>query len=203
MRIVPATVLKFWFGGHSGDANEINECYRQWFGVDAAFDAEIRARFGAAVATAGRGELHRWKTTAKGLLAVILLLDQFPRNIFRGTANAFKFDATAQTYCRDGIERGLDRRLNTIERTFFYLPLEHAEDAKMQAMSIKCYREMHDTTTGELAEIVMKNLNFAQAHFDLIERFGRFPLRNAALGRVSTTDELAFLNSQANNFGQR
>ena len=124
----PETVLEFWFGGRLDDPAEVKQRFKRWFDVDPDFDCEIRERFGTAVDAAGRGELRRLTASPRGALAVILLLDQFPRNIFRGHPDAFAFDDRALACCRDGITRGLDVNLNTIERSFFYLPLEHAED---------------------------------------------------------------------------
>lgn len=202
MDIDPETVLNFWFGDQPGSLDEGKRRRQRWFQADPEFDAEIQRRFGSAVIAAGRGELRDWTATARGALAVILLLDQFPRNIFRGTAKAFSFDAAALACCRDGIACGSDLRLSTVERAFFYLPLEHAEDLKTQNMSIAQYQKLLVSAAGGSTEFAQTSLDYASDHLALIEQFGRFPHRNAVLGRTSSADELAFLTSQGKSFGQ-
>jgi len=198
----PETVLEFWFGDKLDDPAEVKQRFKRWFTVDPDFDSEIRDRFGSAVAAAARGELHRLTVSPRGALAVILLLDQFPRNIFRGQPDAFAFDDRALACCRDGITRGLDASLSTVERSFFYLPLEHAEDLTVQRISVAQFHELVTSATGEFAGFARTNLDYAEEHLALIERFGRFPHRNGVLGRTSSADEGAFLAADGKRFGQ-
>jgi uncharacterized protein (DUF924 family) len=159
---------------------------RHWFLGSAQLDAKMRRRFGAWVDAALQGELDAWASTPRGRLALILLLDQFTRNIHRGAANAFAGDARAQALVLEGLEAGMDKPLNLSERHFFYMPLVHAEDLDLQALSLEKFAEfLHETQSI---------VNHQRDHAATIERFGRFPTRNAALGRPSTAEEQAFLS---------
>ena len=172
----PIVVLDFWF-------RELAP--RHWFLGSAKLDKEMRRRFSDWVDAAMRGDLDAWAATPRGRLALILLLDQFTRNIHRGKAEAFAGDARAQALVLEGLAAGMDRPLNLAERQFFYMPLVHAEDAELQAMSLKKFavflREAQSTVKHQ------------KDHAAIIRRFGRFPTRNAALGRPSTQEERAFL----------
>ncbi len=202
MSIETEKILSFWFGDVRDDATEIEKRSERWFGVDPEFDADIRLRFGTAVAAASKGQLNNLADTASGLLALILLLDQFPRNIFRGHDKAYAFDALALQRCHEGMARGFDTQLRTVEQVFFYLPLEHAEDLESQASSVACFDNLLSTAPHAFKDLVQTNLDFAREHFVLIERFGRFPHRNQVLGRTSSAEELAFLATQETSFGQ-
>ncbi|MEO8345198.1 MAG: DUF924 family protein [Betaproteobacteria bacterium] len=189
-------ILDFWFGprvstegspgrGHSRDV---------WFRKDAAFDAEIRARFGAATTIALAGGFGDWCATADGALARVLLLDQFTRNIHRDTAQAFAGDARALATAQDAVTRGLDRALDPYGRWFLYMPFEHAEDQAAQARSLELFGALA-AETG-----LVDPLEWAQKHAEVIARFGRYPHRNSILGRASTPDELAFLDQPGSRF---
>ncbi len=156
----------------------------KWFVKDAAFDATIREKFLATYEAAAAGRLAEWEATAEGALALLIVLDQFPRNIFRGSARAFAADPLARAAANRAIARGFDRAISAAERQFFYLPFEHSEDLTDQERALALFR-----STGD-AEL----LRWAQLHADIIRRFGRFPHRNAALGRVTTPEERAFLD---------
>lgn len=177
MQTDPAAVLDFWF-------RELTP--RQWFVANAKLDQAIRRRFGACVDEALRGDLDAWATTPRGRLALVLVLDQFPRNIHRGTPGAFAGDAMAQARVVEGLASGMDKSLNLAERHFFYMPLMHAEDGGLQALSLEKFAAIQ----SEARSIV----RYALDHAAMIERFGRFPSRNQALGRPSTAEELAFLS---------
>ena len=177
MRPDPAVVLDFW-------VKELTP--RQWFAATAKLDQAIRRRFDACVDGALRGALDAWATTPRGRLALILLLDQFPRNIHRGSPGAFAGDAMAQALVVEGLAAGMDKPLNLAELHFFYMPLMHAEDGELQALGL----EKFATIQSEADSIV----RYARDHAAMIERFGRFPSRNQALGRPSTAEELAFLS---------
>ena len=173
MPVAPEAVLSFW--REAGP--------KRWFAQDAAFDAQVRERFLATHEAAAAGRLASWEDSAEGALALVIALDQFPRNMFRGTARAFSTDALALAAARRAIERGFDRTIAMPERNFFYLPFEHSEKLADQE---RCLALTEATGDAEAVK-------WAKVHLDVIRRFGRFPHRNAALGRVSTPEETAFL----------
>jgi uncharacterized protein (DUF924 family) len=169
----PDTVLAFWRAAGPD----------KWFKKDAAFDAEIRARFLATYQAAAAGALA-WDDSPEGALALLIVLDQFPRNMFRASARAFAADALARTIATRAIERGFDRHIPVAERGFFYLPFEHSETLADQERCVALNRATGDADA----------LKWAELHLDIIRRFGRFPHRNAALGRATTPNEQAFLD---------
>ncbi len=170
----PADVLSFWRGAGP----------KKWYVKDEAFDAEVRARFLAAHEAAARGQLWGWEQSAQGALALLILLDQFPRNLYRDSGHAFATDPKARTLARAAIEAGHDRAVEPLMRNFFYLPFEHSEDLADQDYCLALCAE------AETAD----DLKWAQVHHDIIVRFGRFPHRNAALGRTTTPEEQEFLD---------
>jgi uncharacterized protein (DUF924 family) len=198
----PDGVLDFWFGAARDDAPAAEARHALWFGVDRAFDAHVRERFAPVLARADRGELRRWKLSPEGTLALILLFDQVPRNIHRGTPHAYAWDQRALALSRDGIAMGVDAALGVVERTFFYLPLEHAEDAEAQARSVVCFERLHADAPPPFRALTTRWLEFARLHRDIVARFGRFPHRNLALGRASTPDEIAWIAAHPQSFGQ-
>jgi uncharacterized protein (DUF924 family) len=177
-------VLDFWFGA-PGSA-ERGAAREFWFTKSQATDALIRARFGADVEAALRGERDAWAQTTDGTRALILLLDQFTRNVFRDTPRAFAGDARALGLARRLVAAGADRRLAPLERWFVYLPFEHAESIGMQRESLRLFGELAAAGRGDA-------LVWARKHYDVITRFGRFPHRNRILGRASTPEELEYL----------
>jgi len=185
-------ILDFWLG-QPGSA-ERGDGRDAWFRKDPAFDDAIRQRFGDAVNIAVAGGFGEWCNAAGGALARVLLLDQFTRNIFRDTPRAFAGDARALATAEDAIARGLDRELEPYGRWFLYMPFEHAEDVAAQRRSL----ELFGALGNEMNE--PSGLLWAQKHADVIFRFGRFPHRNAILGRASTPEELEFLTQQGSRF---
>jgi len=179
-------VLDFWF-------RELTP--RQWFRGGAELDVLVTRRFAPLLGTAIRNECDDWAATPRGRLALIILLDQFSRHVFRDTALSFAQDSKAQQLCIEGIESGMDTALTSAERHFFYMPLMHAEDMKLQALSIEKF-----ATLKNEAEAI---LGFAKGHASMVERFGRFPHRNESLQRVSTPQEEEFLGSGENIFGKK
>ncbi|MGB6348848.1 MAG: DUF924 family protein [Pseudolabrys sp.] len=157
----------------------------RWFEKDSAFDKEIVDRFLVTHETAAAGKLSDWEQTAQGTLALLILLDQFPRNMFRGDARTFATDALARAVAAGGIVRGFDAQVPAAMRGFFYLPFEHSEDLADQERGIAFYKASGDAD----------GLKWAEIHADIIRRFGRFPHRNAVLGRTTTVEEQAFLDS--------
>ncbi len=157
---------------------------KKWFKKDAAFDAEIAARFLPTYEAAAAGKLQEWETSADGALALLIVLDQFPRNMFRGSARAFAADISARSVAGRAIARGCDLQAKEAERSFFYLPFEHSEELADQERCVALARATGDADT----------LKWAELHADIIRRFGRFPHRNAVLGRATTAVEQEFLD---------
>jgi uncharacterized protein (DUF924 family) len=157
----------------------------RWFARDDAFDTEFRRRFEAEHFVAARGEYEAWMESAEGALGLLILLDQFPRNCFRGSAHSYATDGLARHYARRAVDAGFDQEIDSGLRLFFYLPFEHSETLAEQDRSMELFGGIGD------AEL----MKYAKLHRDLIERFGRFPHRNAALGRESTREELDYLAS--------
>jgi uncharacterized protein (DUF924 family) len=188
MNASDAEVLAFWFGPPPLAVRA------EWFRKDPAFDDTIRARFGARVAAAIDGGLPT-PDGAEAVLARLILLDQFPRNLFRGQARAFAGDAQALALALDLIDHGGERALHPLQRWFVYLPLEHAEDLSLQDRSCALFAALAAEVPG-----FDSALDYAERHREVIRRFGRFPHRNAALGRASTADEAAYLATPGSGF---
>jgi uncharacterized protein (DUF924 family) len=186
-------VMDFWFGRHGDRARDTPR--RQWFEKSDAFDEQIRDRFGALIPRAIAGELDAWAQEPEGAVAQIIVLDQFPRNVFRGTAQAFAGDARALAGARALVNAGIDRTLPGVQRQFVYLPFEHAEDMAAQNDSVRLFAQL-EREAPEVGELLV----WAQRHHDIIARFGRFPHRNAALGRTSTPEEIDFLTQPFSSF---
>ncbi|GAB3117504.1 DUF924 family protein [Novispirillum itersonii] len=177
-------VLEFWFQGQPEVFNPA------WFTKDPAFDAAIAGRFGAAVDQAAAGAADGLMADPHGALALCILLDQFPRNLYRGTARAFASDAKALSVARQAVADGFDRIFPVAQRMFFYLPYEHSEDPAIQRASLRLFASLNNDDL----------LDYARRHADIIARFGRYPHRNAALGRPSTAEEEAFLREPGSSF---
>ena len=185
-------VLAFWFG--AADSAELGRYRKQWFEKSEAFDALCRERFLATHEAAAAGRLDGWAERPLGALALVVTLDQFPRNMFRGTARAFATDARALAVARAMVARGFDAAYVPAQRWFAYLPFEHAEDLAAQAESLVLYERLRGDPPSA------SPIAYAQRHYAVIERFGRFPHRNAILGRASTPEELAFLATPGSSF---
>ncbi|GGE70388.1 hypothetical protein GCM10011533_23510 [Streptosporangium jomthongense] len=194
-------ILDFWFG--SFDEHGLPDSFHRnrWFRVSKAFDREIRRRFLSMVLFASEQGLDHWRREPGGRLAEILLLDQFSRNIFRGGALAFEQDKLANRLCKEAMRKGHDMSLPPVQRAFMYMPLQHAENREDQALSVECYEQLVASTTGILQEFLGSFLKSAEDHRQIIDRFGRFPHRNQALGRASTEAEKEYLGT-ARRFGQ-
>ncbi len=183
-------ILDFWFKGDTS----------RWFKKDPAFDAEVTERFQNDVARAQRGELDAWCDSPRGCLACVILIDQFSRNIHRGSAQAFAGDARAQAIVIDALVRGDDQRLGAHERLFLYMPLMHAEDLALQDRGLALFSAAANSESGEQAKLAANFADFGQKHRAIIARFGRFPHRNAVLGRESTAQEAEFLQQPGSSF---
>lgn len=195
-----STVVDYWFGHNPNDAATAKEQSSLWWSKNPAIDAEIRHRFKSLVVTTETGSLDGWKSSIDGVLALILLTDQFPRNIYRDTPEAFRLDPLARKFCKDGLVSRADQDLRPIERVFFYLPLEHSEDPDDQHRCVTLFRELAAEVSAELKPAFDGFVDFALRHKVIIDRFGRFPHRNRILGRRSTLDELEFLQQPDSSF---
>lgn len=193
-------ILAYWFGSNADAAITAAEKQKLWWGADPAIDAEIRTRFGGLVEAAGRNELSEWAQTPRGLLALILLTDQFPRNMFRKTPRAFAFDPAARAYCKHGIARGFDLQLPLIQRVFYYLPLEHSESLDDQRESVRLFAELAQQAPPGQESLFENYRTFAERHQEIIARFGRFSHRNSILGRPSRPEEEEFLKQPGSSF---
>lgn len=195
-----ADVLAFWFEPEAGDGDTARARRRLWWGKDAAVDAAIRDRFAALVAEAAAGRHDRWADTPLGRLALVILFDQFPRNMHRDTPRAFAHDPLARRLTLDGLEIRADQALRPIERVFFYLPLEHAESLELQERSVSLFGALAAAAPAEEQEGFRGYADYAIRHRDIIARFGRFPHRNRILGRGSTPEEAEFLKQPGSSF---
>lgn len=185
----PSDVLTFWFEDDPASFRE------KWFKADPAFDALCRETFGAALDAARTGAFDSWTDTPRGTLALVILLDQFSRNIHRGTPAAFAADPKARQVAAAAIERGDEQALGPLERSFLYLPFEHSEGLADQDRSVALFESLRGTY-----ESAGRAIDYAERHRDVIRRFGRFPHRNAILGRASTREELAYLAEPGSGF---
>jgi uncharacterized protein (DUF924 family) len=201
-------ILNFWFGPRPYSLGQVQQHMRLWFGVPDApeltpqTDELLRERFGEATRAAASGSLSAWESGPRRRLALILLLDQFPRSIFRGTARAFAQDRQALSLTLTGMQFGADATLDPVERIFFYMPLMHAEDLDVQEEGVAAFRRLRTEAPVELHEVFDPSLAAAIEHRDLIARFGRFPHRNRSLGRETSADEASWLASNSQSFGQ-
>ena len=184
----PGPIHSFWFGRPAGAARA------EWFRKDAGFDEEIRRRFGEVHAAAAGRELEAWRAAPQPMLALVIVLDQFSRNLYRNDARAFAQDAHALECAKQAVARGDDRHLLPVERQFLYLPYEHSEDLADQEKGLELM------TPLEAFEATRGVAEWARKHRDIVERFGRFPHRNAALGRRSTPEETQFLEQPGSGF---
>ncbi|MDB5802662.1 MAG: hypothetical protein JWL63_3601 [Rhodocyclales bacterium] len=194
------SILEFWFGNGADDSAVAKEKSTLWWSKNSETDRYMRDRFGDCVHMAAGGELDDWSSSPRGRLALILLCDQFPRNIHRDTPQSFAFDSQARAWCKAGLRDGDDRQLRHIERVFFYLPLEHSESLDDQNEAVARYGALTSEVPVERQKDFAGYVDFAKHHRDIIQRFGRFPHRNAILGRASTAEELAFLKEPGSSF---
>jgi uncharacterized protein (DUF924 family) len=187
----PSDVLEFWFSEQSRAL---------WFEKNAAFDEAIRGRFEDTVRAAAAGELEHWERTAPGALALVIVLDQFPRNLYRGSARAFAADARAREVADRAISRRLDQDIPLAQRHFLFLPFEHSESTGDQERSIALFQAWAEAHDGPARDRALEQMRYVHRHAEIVARFGRFPHRNEALGRESTEAEIAFLREPMSGF---
>ncbi len=194
-------ILTLWFGEGLRQPERLAEAAPRWFKADAEFDALVREHYEPLLAAVARET--PWQGPLEERLARVLLLDQFSRNIHRGAVQAFAHDGAAQALMRGAIDRREDLSLAPIARCFLYMPLQHAEDAALQRESVQRFDALIAAARHPVEKHLLQgSADYARLHADIIERFGRFPHRNAVLGRSSSPEELAYLNGDAPRFGQ-
>ncbi len=195
-------ILNYWFGElNEGEAPSL-DYYKKWFAKRIEIDQYIKTTFEDDLELAVGGKLKSWENTPRGTLALIILLDQFSRNIYRGTAKAFAQDSLALEICLRAIDKGFDKMLHSVERLFFYMPLEHSEDLEIQKKSVEYFSMLEKLfpSPPSLASMVSEFRKYAEMHYVIIESFGRFPHRNEILGRESILDEVEFLKQPGSSF---
>jgi uncharacterized protein (DUF924 family) len=193
--MTPDDVLSFWLGAPARDHDSFMQKIRRWFGTDKALDGEIRTRFGEALQKARDGAFDDWVKTPRGRLALIVLFDQFTRNLYRGTPRAYENDARALALAEAGIDQKIDDGFNFEEKMFLYMPLGHAEDVSRQERHLALVTAAANAAPAGLEKAYATSTDHARMYLDQIRRFGRFPHRNMILGRTCTQEEMAFLDS--------
>ena len=197
-----AAILSFWFREQELSAPQIDRRMDIWFGGDPVFDHEVEKEFSDDVDAACSGSLDHWATEPLGRLALIILIDQFRRNIFRNSSEAFSKDKLALKLCVEGAMEKKDKGLTPIQRVFFYMPLQHAESRKVQAKSVELYTRLAEAVSPTYRETFLTVAQFAELHKDIVDQFGRFPHRNALLNRENTAEETEYLAADVPDFGQ-
>jgi len=196
----PAAVLSSWFGTQNADGRAADATAARWFKKDPAFDQTLRERFGALHEAIVNGQREAWLETPQGALAYIIVLDQFSRNMFRDGPGMFAADDQALAVAKAAIDQGWDRQLALAERTFLYMPLMHSEQLADQDRCVELFASLRDELDGAARERVGQNHHYAVMHRDIVAQWGRFPHRNALLGRESTPEEIAFLKQPGSSF---
>ena len=196
-------ILRFWFGDALQNDAASAEQSKRWFAYDADFDAQILRRFGHLPEQAAAGNLDSWMNAAATAAARLIVLDQFPRNLYRQDSRAFAFDKLASAGTEAAIERGFDTAVHPLQAVFMYLPFEHAEDIEKQERSVALFEALEKRAPAGAESRFARFTDFARRHRDVIARFGRFPHRNALLGRASTAEELQYLDEGGERFGPK
>ena len=192
------SVLEFWFGHGQSSVEVVAEKGQLWFGK--TDDLEILDRFAATAEAAANGELDHWAESCRGLLALIICTDQFPRNMYRDTPKAFSYDSVALRFAKQCVNSEAQQQLKPLERMFVYLPFEHSEELAEQQRAVALLKELEKSAGSDEAKVFSSAREFAEKHCQIIERFGRFPHRNRILGRHSTDEERAFLEQPGSSF---
>lgn len=195
-------VLDFWFAGTGMDSPRVDSRMDRWFGADEDHDHQIREEFGNLVQKASDHQLMDWSDTPEGRLALIILLDQFRRNIYRNSAAAFTLDHLALKLCIEGTIAGDHKKLTAIQCLFFFMPLQHTESVQVQKKSVGIFQALAEDSTDTMRETFLTTAQFAELHHDIVVEFGRFPHRNSVLGRQNTDAEGAYLAGGGPTFGQ-
>ena len=191
-------IVDFWFGELFADGLVKKKISERWYKKDPDFDKLVRENFEKDLEMAKRGEYEKWKETPLGSLALILLCDQFTRNVYRDTKEMFSCDQIAQTVAKEAIEKRFDRELPITQRQFIYMPFMHAESKELQEKSVGLFQKLQVEVVDHVKEYI--SVKYANEHQKIINKFGRFPHRNKILGRTSTTDEIEFLKGPVSGF---
>lgn len=201
-------VREFWFGKLPMGIDDLQGRMQLWFGTDLSpeeqqeWDDAINAQFEPLVRQAIAGELAAWGDGPRRRMSLILLLDQFPRNIYRGTSRAYAGDEQALALALSGMNSGADAALDPVERLFFYMPLQHAEARDVQDESVAAYRRLVREAPEKLRSVFESHVAYAERHRKVIEQFGRFPHRNRIMGRLSTPEEVSYMKSGGEDFNK-
>ena len=193
--MTPTDIIEYWLGPTPDDVESVTRASKRWYAMDSGLDTEIRDRFGPFIQAARQGALAAWETTSQGALGLVILLDQFTRNAYRGTPEAFGGDALALAVATRAVEGGLDRELGCAGRAVLYHPFEHSEEPSDQARSVALFEALVREAPPAWREFAAEFVPYAHSHRDVIARFGRFPHRNPILGRASTPEETAYLDA--------
>ncbi|MEO8402174.1 MAG: DUF924 family protein [Gammaproteobacteria bacterium] len=188
-------LLSFWFGDLGHADLPTSDRTNLWFGENEKLKLSLLQEYKSEYESATTGDLDKWAESPRGRLALIILLDQFSRSMYRNSADAFAYDEQAQRLCLEGLEAAMDHSLTLIERVFFYMPLVHSENSERQEQSIRLFQNLVSLSMTETTQVYQLFLAYAYAHFRVIKEFGRFPQRNTILGRKSTKEEVAFLKN--------
>ena len=198
----PEDVHRFWFDDALYDVPAAEARRELWFRCAPSFDEEVRLRFEPTIAAAARGELSSWQESPQSCVALIIVLDQFPRNVFRNTAAAFENDALALRVTQRALAAGHLARLSVAESIFLLMPFQHVEDVALQREGLTWFDRLNDSASPEWRAFAGHSARSMRKHLEIVERFGRFPHRNVALGRTSTPAEREYLESKPETFGQ-
>ena len=193
------SVHHFWFGSLQTEMPP-REITDKWFNYSPETDGEIADKYAHALESAAAGKFPQWRHSAQGCLVLILLFDQFPRNMFRGEERAFAYAAHAEEVAGYVLEKSYDARMHTAERVFCYLPFMHSENISLQERSVVLFKKLLASAGADQYEFVRSSLSMAREHRDIVGRFGRFPHRNAVLGRESTEEEVIFLGEESHKY---
>jgi uncharacterized protein (DUF924 family) len=200
--VSPGEILEFWFGDALSHPAQAASRMAFWFNSTPKDDAEITRRFATTLQEAADGTLAHWETDPRYALALVITLDQFPRNIHRGTPAAFDYDREALNVAKHGVAAGHPRALTTVEQAFFLMPFQHCEDLSCQREGVVLFERMVEEAPPEWRTVAESMLHYARLHREIIERFGRFPHRNRILGRTSMPEEQQYLAADHESFGQ-
>ncbi|HKI73398.1 MAG TPA: DUF924 family protein [Pseudomonadales bacterium] len=195
-------IIEFWIGPAATDPEESSARARLWYQSTPESDEDLRHRFGDLLNQAEQGELEHWRETANGTLALVILMDQFSRNLYRGTAQAFSNDDHVAAVAEQAVDTGLDQQMSWIGRAFLYHPFEHSERIDRQERSVELFSKLVEDAPGDWKKHLEGFAEYAAEHRNVVKQFGRFPHRNAVLGRESTPEEIAYLDSGARRYGQ-
>jgi uncharacterized protein (DUF924 family) len=201
LAVRPNDIHRFWFQDCLTCPQELENRKADWFGGGKSFDDTIRRAYCDLPDRALNDEFDHWQKDPLSVISLILILDQFPRNMYRGTARSFAYDDKARLVAQAAIDLGIDGKVHPLEATFIYLPFEHSEDPRDQVTSVGLFERLAQTAPTEFREHLESAVEYARKHQDILSRFSRFPHRNQALGRSTTAAEQAYLNSGGDTFG--